>query len=107
MELLESSKKDIDQNKDGELVPRLETVEVVLVHCNLVNSCYQQASKVLFTFASNKQFGQLITITPHSPTTLKTTNAEFSFIEIWFTDQNNRPLEIEHNVNITLIIGTN
>ena len=107
MQLLESSKKDIDQNKDGELVPRLETVEVVLVHCNLVNSCYQQASKVLFTFASNKQFGQLITITPHSPTTLKTTNAEFSFIEIWFTDQNNRPLEIEHNVNITLIIGTN
>ena len=36
---------------------------------------------------------------------LKTTNAKFSFIEVWFTDQNNRPLEIEHNVNITLIIG--
>ena len=36
---------------------------------------------------------------------LKTTNAEFSFIEIWFTDQYNRPLEIEDNVNITLIIG--
>ena len=53
----------------------------------------------------NKQFGQLITITPHSPTILKTTNAEFSFIEIWFTDQYNRPLEIEGNVYITLIIG--
>ena len=38
---------------------------------------------------------------------LKTVNAEFSFIEIWFTDQNNRPLEIEDNVNITLIIGVN
>ena len=37
---------------------------------------------------------------------LKTTNAEFSFIEIWFTDQNNRPLKIKDNVNITLIIGT-
>ena len=37
---------------------------------------------------------------------LITTNAEFSFIEIWFTDQNNRTLEIEDNVNITLIIGT-
>ena len=35
---------------------------------------------------------------------LKTTNAEFPFIEIWFTGQNNRPLEIEDNVNITLII---
>ena len=54
----------------------------------------------------DKQFGQLIIITPHSPTMLKTTNAEFSFSEIWFTDQNNRPLEIEDNGNITLIIGT-
>ena len=105
MQLLGSSKKVIDKNKDGEIVPRLETVEVVLVHCNLVNNNYQQASKVLFTFVPNKQFGQLITITPHSLTMLKTTNAEFSFIEIWFTDQNNRALEIEDNVNITLIIG--
>ena len=105
MQLLGSSKKVIDKNKDGEIVPRLETVEVVLVHCNLVNNNYQQASKVLFTFVQNKQLGQSITITPHSPTMVKTTNAEFSFIEICFTDQNNRPLETEDNVNITLIIG--
>ena len=72
MQLLGSSKKFIDKNKDGEIVPRLETVEVVLVPCNLVNNNYQQASKVLFTFVPNKQFGQLITITPHSLTTLKT-----------------------------------
>ena len=83
---------------------RLETVEVVLVYCKLVNYNYQQASKVLFTFVHVKTFGQLITITPHSLAMLKTTNAEFSFIGIWFTDQNNRPLEIEDNVNITLII---
>ena len=105
MQLLGSSKKDIDQNKNDGIVPKLETVEVVLVHCNLVNNNYQQASNVLFTLVPNKQFRQLITITPQSLTTLKTTNAEFSFIEIWFTDQNNRPLEIEDNVNITLIIG--
>ena len=49
MQLLGTSKKDIDQNKDGEIVPRLETVEVVLVHCNLISKNYQQASKVLFT----------------------------------------------------------
>ena len=102
MQLSGISQKVIDKNKDGGIVPRLETVEVVLVHCNLVNNNYQQASKVLFTFVPNKQFGQLITITP---TMLKTTNAELSFIEIWFTDQNNRSLEIEDNVNITLIIG--
>ena len=45
MQLSGTSKKDIDQNKNGEIVPRLETVEIVLVHCNLVNNYYQQASK--------------------------------------------------------------
>ena len=106
MQLLGCSKKDNDKNKDAEFVPRLEAVGVFLVHCNLVNNNYQQGSKVLFTFVPNKKFGQLISITLHSLTLLKTTNAEFSFIEIWFTDQNNIPLEIEHDVKITLIIGT-
>ena len=63
-----------------------EFVEVFLVHCNLVNNSYQQASKVLFTFVPNKQFGQLITILPHLLTMLKTTNAEFQSIPVWFTD---------------------
>ena len=105
IKLLGSTKKDVDKGKDGEDVPKLESVEVVLVHCNLVNNSYQQASKVLFTFVPNKQFGQLITISPHLLTMLKTTNAEFQSIQLWFTDQNNRPLEIEDSVNITLIIG--
>ena len=83
---------------------KLESVEVVLVHCNLVSNNYQQASKVLFTFVPNKQFDQLITISPHSFTILKTTNSEFPFIQVWFTDQNKIPLEIEDSVNITLII---
>ena len=106
MHLLGGSRRDIGKNKDGENVPKLESIEVVLVYCNLVNNNYQQASKVLFTFVPNKQFGQLITIAPHSPTMLKRTNAEFSFIKVWFTNQNNRPFEIEDYVNITLIIGT-
>ena len=105
MKLLGSAEKDVDKDKDGEDVPKIEFVEVVLVHCNLVNNTYQQASKVLFTFVPNKQFGQLITISPHILTMLKTTNAEFQFIQVWFTDQNNRPLEIEDSMNITLIIG--
>ena len=81
MQLLGDSKKD-DQDKDGEIVRRLKTVEVLFVHCNLVNNNYQQSSKILFTLLPNKQFCQLITTTPHSPTMLKTTNANFSFIEI-------------------------
>ena len=52
--ILGSTKKDIDQDKDGEDVPKLESVEVALVPCNLVNSNYQQTSKVLFTFVQNK-----------------------------------------------------
>ena len=64
MKLLGSTNKDVDQDvdQDREDVPKLESVEVVLVHCNLVNNNYQQASKVLFTFVPNKQFGQLINI---------------------------------------------
>ena len=91
IKFLESSKKDVDQNRDGENVPKSEFVEVVLVHCNLVNNNYQQASKVLSTFVPNKQFGQLIDISPHSLTMLNTINTELPFIEIWFTDQNSKP----------------
>ena len=84
-------------------MPKLKSVEVNLVHCNLVNNNYQQACKVLFTFVPNKLFGQLINISPNSLTMLNTTNTEFSSIEVWLTDQNSKPLEIEDNVNMTLI----
>ena len=62
---------------------KLESVQVFLVHCNLVNSSYQQASKVLFTFMPNKQFGQLITNSPHSLTMLKTTNSTTNSISLY------------------------
>ena len=103
--LLGSSTDTIDGDKNSELVPKLESVDLVLVHCNLVNNGYQQASKVLFTFVPNKKYGQLITVSPESLIILKTVNTEFSVIEIWFTDQDNRQLEIEDSVNISLIIG--
>ena len=106
MKLLGSTKDTIDAYKNSENVPRLENVEVVLVHCNLVNNSYQQASRVLFTFVPNKQYGQLISISPNLLIFLKTMNTEFSEIEIWFTGQNNNSLEIEDNVNISLIINT-
>ena len=54
MKLLGSSKKDVAKDKDGEHVPKLESVEVLLVHCNVVNNNYQQASKLLFTFVPSK-----------------------------------------------------
>ena len=66
MKLLGSTKDTTDADKNSENVPRLENVEVVLVHCNLVKNSHQQASRVLFTFVPNKQYGQLISISPNS-----------------------------------------
>ena len=86
-------------------MPKLESVEVVLVHCNLVKNDYQHTSKVLFSFVPNKQFGQLINISPHSLTMMNPVNTEFSFVEVWFTDQTSKALKIEENLNLTLIIG--
>ena len=54
---------------------------------------------------THKQFGQLITISPHVLTMPKTTNTEFQTIQVWFTDQSNRSLKLKDSVNITLIIG--
>ena len=61
MKLLESTKKDVEKDKDGQIVPKLEFVEVVSVHCNLFHNDYQHTSKVLFSFV---QFRQLINFSP-------------------------------------------
>ena len=105
IKLLGSTKKDVDSDNNSEKVPKLESVEVVLMHYNLVKNDYQYTSKVLFSFLPNKQFGQLINISPHFLTIMNTVNTEFSFIKVWFTDQSSRVLEIEDSVNFTLIIG--
>ena len=57
--------------------------------------------QTIISFVPNQQFGQL----PHSLTMLNTTNAEFSSIEVWFTDQRSKQHKIEDKVNMTLIIG--
>ena len=53
---------------------------------------------------SNKSFGQLLDISPKNFVFLKTFTSEFSHIEVWFTDQNSKPLEIENKINVTLVI---
>ena len=105
MRLLGSAKKVVDKDKNGENVPKLESVEVVLVHCNLVKNDYQHSSKVVFSFVPNKQFGQLIYISQQALIMMNTVNTEFSYVEVWFTDQNSKALQIEDNVNLTPIIG--
>ena len=105
MKLLGITKKDVDSDTNSENVPKLESVKVVLVHFNLVKIDYQHISKVLFSFVPNKQFGQLTNISPHSLTMMNTVNTELSFVEVWFTDQISKAIEIEDNVKLTLIIG--
>ena len=63
MKLLGSTESKITKD-NGENVPHLEIVELVLVHCNLVNNDYQQDSRILYTFAPNKTFGSLLEISP-------------------------------------------
>ena len=82
MKLLGSTKKDVDSDKNSENVPKLESAEVVLVHCNLVENDYQHSSKVLFSFIPNKQFGQLINISLNSLTMMNAANTEFPYVEV-------------------------
>ena len=75
----------------------------MLVHCNIVNNDYQHDLRVLYTFISNKSFGQLLDILPKSFIFLKAFDSEFSCIEVRFTDQNSKSLKIEDNINITSV----
>ena len=103
--LLGSTKIKTVKDKNGENIPYLEITEVVLIHCNVVNNSYQQNSRVLYTFVPNKSFGQLLDISPENFIYLKTFDSEFSYIEVWFTDQNSNPLEIEDKINTTFVIN--
>ena len=78
--------------------------KVVLIHCDIVNNDYQQDSRVLYTFVSNKPFGSLLKISLTNHIFLKTFDSEYDEIKVWFTDQNSQPLEIEDRINLTLVI---
>ena len=105
MKLPESTKNKITKDKNDENVPRPEITEVILVHCNLINNSYQKNLRALYTFVPNKSFCQLLEISSKIFIFLKTFSSEFSYIEVWFTDQNSKPLEIEDKINITLVIN--
>ena len=60
IKLLGSTESKVTKDKNGENVSHLEVVELVLVHCNLVNNDYQQDSGILYIFVPNKTFGNLL-----------------------------------------------
>ena len=105
IKLLGSTKSKITKNENAENVPNLEITELVLVHCNIVNNNYQENSRVLHSFIPNKSFGQLLDISPNNFIFLETFNSEFSYIKVWFTDQNSNPQLIEDEINISLFIN--
>ena len=61
-------------------MPRSETIDIILVYCNIFNNDYQQYLRILYTFVPNKSFGQLLDISPKS-FVLKTFNSEVLYIE--------------------------
>ena len=104
MKLLGSTESKITKDKNGENVPHLEIVELVLVRCNLVNNDYHQDSRILYIFVPNKPFGNLLQISPVNHIFLKTFNSKFQQIKLWFPDQTSKPLEVEDKINLRLII---
>ena len=81
MKLLESTESKITKDKNAENVPHLAVVELILVHCNLVNNDYQEDSRILYTFVPNKPFVSLLEISPTNHIFLKTFNTEFQDIK--------------------------
>ena len=90
MKLLGNTKSMMTKIENGANVPHLEITEVVLVHYNIVNNGYQQDWRVLYTSVF---------------IFWKTFSSEFSYIGLWFTDQNSKTLDIEDGINITLVIN--
>ena len=105
MKLLGSTKSKITQDETDENLPHLENTKVVLIQCNIVNNDYQQDFRVLYTFVPNKSFGQLLDISQKNFIFSRIFSSEFSYIEVWCTDQNSKLLEIEDKLNITLVIN--
>ena len=83
----------------SENMPYLEIAGVALVHCNIVNNNCQQKSyeSCIHLFQIRHSVNYF--------TFLKILDSEFSYIEVWFTDENSKLLEIEDKINITLVIS--
>ena len=101
IKLFGSTKKLIDKTINGEKVPSLKVVEVVLVQFNLVDNQYQQKSEVLYIFTLNKSYAYFLNVEPSNLVFLKTYNIEFDEIIILY----GRPLQIGVKVNLILLIN--
>ena len=76
-----------------------------MLHSNIVNNDYQRYSIIFYRSISNKSFDELLHVRLKNFTFFKTVNSGFSYIEVWFTDQNSEVLNVEDKINITLVIN--
>ena len=60
MKLSGSTKKDVDSDRNNDILPKNRICWSCFSTLNLFKNDYQHTSKVLFSFAPNKQFAQLI-----------------------------------------------
>ena len=95
VKLFANKKTQQTRPKNGENVPSIEIVEVVLVQYNLVDNQYQQKPEVLYTFTPNKSYIYLLNFESSNLAFFKAYNTEFDEIIINIMDQNGRQLEIE------------
>ena len=77
----------------------MEITEVVLLNSDTANNIYQQKSRTLYKFVSNRSIGLFLDISPKNFILLKTFNSEFLYIQVWSADQNFNPLEVEDKIN--------
>ena len=82
-------------------MPHLKIIDVVLVYCNIANNDFQQDSRLFYGVIPNRSFSQSVI---KNSIFLKTFNSECLYIEVWFADQNSKPIEIDDKINITLVI---
>ena len=80
---------------------------MVLVHCNTINSQYNQDLRVLCTFVPNKSFSQLVNILSTNHIYSETYHSELSYNEVWFTDQNCGRLKMKGTMSLDLVINDN
>ena len=86
---------------------KLDQVEYVLLYGNIVQNDYLQNAKLVYEFVPDKKFGQLIYVKPPVSNQCITLDSIFDYIEILFTDQSNKSLQIKDKVSVALIIQNN
>ena len=94
----------IDTTKNRENVPKLENVRNVFIFSNLVENTYLQDSKLLFSFVPDSRFVNVLSITPLVLKYCNTVDPIFDYVQISFTDQNGRPLQIDDDITVSTTI---